>query len=452
MISGAEFNVLDFGADPTGNTPSTDAIQSTIDAAITAGGGEIFFPRGTYNVSQLTISSSAVAITLCGVSTSVYSSNSGSTLIHTGSAVMIVTDGLMAQGNLKFENLNFTGIPSSLGAISFKNSTFCTVNGCVFKSFTNVSASVLSYTDTGGATFVGVMQVSNSVFSTNTQCIFLANPDSNLYNIDKCTFSACTNGIKLGVIGAAFACTTFNVNGCHFEGNTGYDIVSAGGMQGFNIVNNYFEQPVGGTNNQSIYIGSNVSSPINSGVLIQGNTFAKQILAAGQSIIFAQQVINLNINSNFCNYGGSSDRYFLDGPQYVTGSNSWAVDTASTLTGVTPYPMYVNLKNIPSRSTDRSGAKESKAWVSFTGATGAIRAGDNVASVTRAGVGQYTINFINALQDTNYVAVISCNGSIGVINAQNLGNCTLLTYDFSAVAVDPSFVNVLIFGPGPTVY
>jgi hypothetical protein len=45
-----------------------------------------------------------------------------------------------------------------------------------------------------------------------------------------------------------------------------------------------------------------------------------------------------------------------------------------------------------------------KAWVNFNGTgTVAIRAQYNVSSITDNGVGQYQINFTNALSDANYV-------------------------------------------------
>jgi hypothetical protein len=47
-----------------------------------------------------------------------------------------------------------------------------------------------------------------------------------------------------------------------------------------------------------------------------------------------------------------------------------------------------------------------KAWVNFDGTgTPAIRASFNVSSITDNGVGSYTINFTNALQDANYSMV-----------------------------------------------
>ena len=58
MIQGAPVNVLDFGADPTGSTDSTTAIQTAIDS----GANIVCFSGGTYkvNLDSLTLSSNQV--------------------------------------------------------------------------------------------------------------------------------------------------------------------------------------------------------------------------------------------------------------------------------------------------------------------------------------------------------------------------------------------------------
>ena len=49
-----------------------------------------------------------------------------------------------------------------------------------------------------------------------------------------------------------------------------------------------------------------------------------------------------------------------------------------------------------------------RAWVNFNGVTTAtIRASYNVSSVTRNGIGDYTINFTNTLADANYSVNVS---------------------------------------------
>lgn len=51
MIAGAAYSVLDYGADPTGVTDSTTAIQNTVNAAVLTG-GTVFLPKGFYRVTS----------------------------------------------------------------------------------------------------------------------------------------------------------------------------------------------------------------------------------------------------------------------------------------------------------------------------------------------------------------------------------------------------------------
>ena len=68
-VTGPIFNVTDapYGADPTGASDSTVAIQSAIDAAASAGGGVVYLPAGNYSISPqggscLLISSSDIVL------------------------------------------------------------------------------------------------------------------------------------------------------------------------------------------------------------------------------------------------------------------------------------------------------------------------------------------------------------------------------------------------------
>jgi hypothetical protein len=72
-VTGPIFDVIQYGADPSGATDSTLAIQSAINAAAAAGGGVVFLPAGEFRVSVqgsqcLLVSSSNIVIRGAGTS------------------------------------------------------------------------------------------------------------------------------------------------------------------------------------------------------------------------------------------------------------------------------------------------------------------------------------------------------------------------------------------------
>lgn len=62
-LPGSLFPVVDYGADPTGGSDSTAAVQAAIDAAEFAGGGVVSFPAGTFRFdSSLSVNASGVVL------------------------------------------------------------------------------------------------------------------------------------------------------------------------------------------------------------------------------------------------------------------------------------------------------------------------------------------------------------------------------------------------------
>ena len=96
-----------------------------------------------------------------------------------------------------------------------------------------------------------------------------------------------------------------------------------------------------------------------------------------------------------------------------------------------------------------------KAWASWTGSTGAIRASFNVSSVTRNGAGDYTVNFTTAMADANYSVSSSATTDGGNQSAslQTFPSGTAPTssavrvkyYNSTVGQVDPTFGYVAIF-------
>ena len=73
------------------------------------------------------------------------------------------------------------------------------------------------------------------------------------------------------------------------------------------------------------------------------------------------------------------------------------------------------INSAPARLNTASGAAPSyaaRAWVSFQGTgTVTIRGSGNVTSITDNGVGDFTVNLTNAMQDANYTIVGTSSGS-----------------------------------------
>ena len=85
-----------------------------------------------------------------------------------------------------------------------------------------------------------------------------------------------------------------------------------------------------------------------------------------------------------------------------------------------------------------------RAWVNFNGSgTVSIRGSGNVTSITDDGTGLYTINFTNAMPDTNYTVVMCNNTNNGgtetdrrfITNIANDTGGTLDDYEISTTSV-----------------
>ena len=97
-----------------------------------------------------------------------------------------------------------------------------------------------------------------------------------------------------------------------------------------------------------------------------------------------------------------------------------------------------------------------KAWVNFNGTgTIAIRNSHNVSSITDDGTGKYTINFANAMANTNYCPV-QWNSSASGTALNNFNNDytggfelatgTLKVASYFTNYIDSEFYFVVVFG------
>ena len=108
---------------------------------------------------------------------------------------------------------------------------------------------------------------------------------------------------------------------------------------------------------------------------------------------------------------------------------------------------------------DNSENYKCRAWVNFNGeGTVAIRASRNVSSITDTGTGNYTINFSNAMPDSNYVVCANGSPKFAVADFTSIAINTVggalervpTTTSFAIVsragsAVDLKYISVAVF-------
>ncbi len=150
---------------------------------------------------------------------------------------------------------------------------------------------------------------------------------------------------------------------------------------------------------QHINYSVSVTTVTYSGVTSTTNFF--YIGASGDGYYFNGYIDELRITKGIARYTSNftpSTTQFLDS----AGDANSSVVVNSTATGFAIGTGGIN------------GAQLAKAWVNFNGTgTVAIRDSYNVSSITDLGVGEYTVNFSTALNNTNYCAVGSSRIVVG---------------------------------------
>jgi len=108
----------------------------------------------------------------------------------------------------------------------------------------------------------------------------------------------------------------------------------------------------------------------------------------------------------------------------------------------------------PDSTSMQTGQQACKAWVNFNGTgTVAIRGSYNVSSITDRGTGLYTMNFTNAMANTNYSVIgqawyAGVQGALfgieGTPTSTTSKEITVLNTAASAV-IDVTYVSVTVF-------
>lgn len=110
-----------------------------------------------------------------------------------------------------------------------------------------------------------------------------------------------------------------------------------------------------------------------------------------------------------------------------------------------------NLAGSQTVPMDTVAQGSAKAWVNFNGTgTVAIRRAFNVSSITDNGVGDYTVNFTNAMVDANYETIGATGGHVtsgfGAIRLESqTASASRVASIYSGGTQDASNISVSIF-------
>jgi len=206
-------SVLDFGADPTGVSDSTTAIQNAINAAY---GNSVLFPPGNYLISSSL--SITAPINLTGAMSARQSTTNYGARIFTNTAALAqllniqfsATAGNDSSGGV-ISNLTFDGNSNAAICVLIQgaNTTKMSFNKCVFRSATNIGVNI---TGNHSFCFYSCMFTLNGSGLTTNSGVQLNG--GNVCNFYGCNFEA-NNGRALNIL--AGYCN--NVFGGAVEGN-----------------------------------------------------------------------------------------------------------------------------------------------------------------------------------------------------------------------------------------
>ena len=126
--------VVDYAADPTGGSDSTAAIQSALNAAATVK-GTVFFPIGTYKVSQLVLTTAHSGITLVGPTSPYPGTANSAVLVGTASGAMVTNFGTPGVAKVVFKNIGFNGANTAAQGVYLDTTVLFQFKDCWFEGF-----------------------------------------------------------------------------------------------------------------------------------------------------------------------------------------------------------------------------------------------------------------------------------------------------------------------------
>lgn len=240
-------NVRDFGATGNGTTTDTTAIQAAIDFCASSGGGTVFFPRGTYQASGLTVPSNIriLGVGEASVIRAIAGLGSSTTLLRNA------TQGSFVNENITLESITFDGNGVGLGGtqsrftelVSMSFVTNLRVHDITVKntSYIGLACGACRKASVSGSRFTGCGF--NGTTANGGSALWIASA-SNTTPIDVVVTSSIFHDNRWH--GLHFSVANGIVNGCVFKNNQeahifGSRLAGVSDMRNITINSNTFE-------------------------------------------------------------------------------------------------------------------------------------------------------------------------------------------------------------------
>lgn len=199
------FNVKSYGALGDGANDDTAEVQAAIDAAEAAGGGVVYFPKGTYLMSAQLTSTEAIALLGDGQQLSILKWNASGGITHTGGSTATPT------GRKIFYAKGLSFIADFAGAGTAIDLNYTVVSGSVSKLVSIVDCE-FNKSNTAGTYWNRSIDMENARDTEIIQCNFRGNQTSRVmegiringgndptsHRITGCVFYFLNSAIEIG--------------------------------------------------------------------------------------------------------------------------------------------------------------------------------------------------------------------------------------------------------------
>lgn len=418
------YNVKDYGALADGTTNDRTSIQAAITAAQTAGGGIVYFPKGTYNIlSQITVvlPGAGSKITLLGspgatLSLGAALANNDTAMIDVSNSGGALTRGWFTMIDLTLEGNSRTGTGIKTNSMGERT----TIERCRIKTFLGRGAWLYGS--------IGVNLIGDHFISCGTGCDIDGTTSQGEGGIVGCKFESCTDcNLNLND-----GCSFMEIVGCTLYGSVPHKVEIADGVYCIGFRSCSFEDAagegtciyaVGSVNELTVEncsIQSKAVSTTQRGIYIVGNLTDSRI---------AQNIFILNAAVTKTVVGVQVDGARTD---LRIGPNRFSLSGAGTLTQYTPI-------DLPYPDVDLGGAKIS----SYRGTTGSIANTSFEAIFTGVAAQSYLVSVVDngggsffvlawIILETDGNVLITTVGSLGGVTVTNSGTSIRVTNNTGA--------------------